>query len=390
MKRFLGLGLIIALLMTGCSANEEDQQLIKEISERLEEIEDNNKKLNDKINSLTEENQRLRGENKVLIAQLSATPMPKPTITSLPIITPTPILASESTSTPAPTAMGQPTEFEGVTIIPHTGTVVSTTSVNIRSGPGTIYSKVGSVKTGEEFVISGETSNGWWQIEYDGDTAYINQKYSMLKEPTLTFDQLKSRHVFESNPGTIYKRAQCEIEKPENIVVESFVSRDGKTEYYIYYFNNNTDRYCTDSYSAKMSYYDAQGYEMPQSSRSISFEMLGYAAYYIDNDFGWSSRKLLIKHEHENQDIRQFKKINLLSSTYSNGFVEIKLKNPNDTGLSIVSMVVLFFDNEGYYIGRLGTRTSNLYASQYEDVIQVEAPSEMKSYIIIFTDNDLL
>ena len=43
---------------------------------------------------------------------------------------------------------------------------------NIRSGPGTEYSIIGTASEGDELTITGETS-GWYQLRYDGKTGYI-------------------------------------------------------------------------------------------------------------------------------------------------------------------------------------------------------------------------
>ncbi|MBR6383984.1 MAG: SH3 domain-containing protein [Lachnospiraceae bacterium] len=50
-------------------------------------------------------------------------------------------------------------------------------NVNIRSGPGTDYERLGSAYKGYDFkIISGETSE-WIKIEYDGKPAYVYAEY---------------------------------------------------------------------------------------------------------------------------------------------------------------------------------------------------------------------
>ncbi len=89
----------------------------------------------------------------------SPTPVPSPT----PQPTPTP---SESFATPEPT---QPAE---------TGTVVvnGRNTLNVRSGPGTDYDKIGVLKNGETVVILGRDGT-WLRIEYEGQTAWVYSKY---------------------------------------------------------------------------------------------------------------------------------------------------------------------------------------------------------------------
>lgn len=50
-------------------------------------------------------------------------------------------------------------------------------NVNIRSGPGTDYERLGSAYKGYDFkIISGEDSE-WIKIEYDGKPAYVYSEY---------------------------------------------------------------------------------------------------------------------------------------------------------------------------------------------------------------------
>ncbi len=61
--------------------------------------------------------------------------------------------------------------------------IVSTngTNLNIRSGAGTSYSKIGSLKNGSEVTIVEETSNGWYKIKFNSGYGYVSAKYIKLK-----------------------------------------------------------------------------------------------------------------------------------------------------------------------------------------------------------------
>lgn len=59
-----------------------------------------------------------------------------------------------------------------------TGTV-SGTDVRVRSGPGTSYSILGTCGTGDTFTVTGE-SGDWYQISYNGGTAYVYKLYLKL------------------------------------------------------------------------------------------------------------------------------------------------------------------------------------------------------------------
>lgn len=53
---------------------------------------------------------------------------------------------------------------------------VNTNSLNVRSGPGTNYSKLGTLKKGEKVGVLSE-NNGWSKINYNGKEAYVSSKY---------------------------------------------------------------------------------------------------------------------------------------------------------------------------------------------------------------------
>lgn len=51
-------------------------------------------------------------------------------------------------------------------------------SVNVRSGPGTDYEKLGTLSTNQEVTVTGrDNESGWYQIEYNGSTAFVSDSY---------------------------------------------------------------------------------------------------------------------------------------------------------------------------------------------------------------------
>lgn len=55
-------------------------------------------------------------------------------------------------------------------------TVTAKSGLNVRSGPGTNYSKIGALAYGTQIEVAG-ISNGWATITYSGKTAYVSSKY---------------------------------------------------------------------------------------------------------------------------------------------------------------------------------------------------------------------
>jgi hypothetical protein len=57
--------------------------------------------------------------------------------------------------------------------------VQSTTTVNVRTGPGTSYGVVGTVPTGHRYAAQSKTGS-WWRIWYDGALRYTHANYYTL------------------------------------------------------------------------------------------------------------------------------------------------------------------------------------------------------------------
>lgn len=83
----------------------------------------------------------------------------------------TPELETETGSEPAPDQDSEAAQ-------PQRG-LVTTSSLNVRSGPGTQYSKVGSLKKSTVITVTG-TSDGWYQITSGSLSGYVSSKYVTL------------------------------------------------------------------------------------------------------------------------------------------------------------------------------------------------------------------
>lgn len=75
-------------------------------------------------------------------------------------------------------------------------TMWSTSEVNCRTGAGTSYQKVGSLKKHEEVKVTGVASNGWYEItKEDGTKFYVSNKYLSEENPS-------DRVVYDVNEET--------------------------------------------------------------------------------------------------------------------------------------------------------------------------------------------
>ena len=62
-------------------------------------------------------------------------------------------------------------------------TMYTSDTVNVRSGAGTDYDKVGKLKWGTETTVTGETDNGWYEVAFDNGTAFIIGDYMVNELP---------------------------------------------------------------------------------------------------------------------------------------------------------------------------------------------------------------
>jgi len=58
-------------------------------------------------------------------------------------------------------------------------------NVNLRLGPDTSYDVVTTISYGTQVVATGQTDNGWYVVDYDGQTVYVISDYMQDTEPEL-------------------------------------------------------------------------------------------------------------------------------------------------------------------------------------------------------------
>jgi hypothetical protein len=63
----------------------------------------------------------------------------------------------------------------------------ASTTVNVRTGAGTDYQKVGKVSWGTPVTVTGVTDNGWFEVNYKDSTAYIKGDYLMDRIPGVPY-----------------------------------------------------------------------------------------------------------------------------------------------------------------------------------------------------------
>ncbi len=63
------------------------------------------------------------------------------------------------------------------TVEEHNAVLFVKKAVNVRKGPSTDYEKIGGLGKGEQIQVTGVASTGWYQIQYNGVTAYVASSY---------------------------------------------------------------------------------------------------------------------------------------------------------------------------------------------------------------------
>ena len=109
----------------------------------------------------------------------TSTPAPTPAVTAPATATPPAAPTPAVTGTPPAAAEPPPTADPGeetAAPVPAPLNAVLTVGgeMNIRSGPGEEYDRIGGASAGEEFRITGKNEDGnWWQIDFGGEIAWI-------------------------------------------------------------------------------------------------------------------------------------------------------------------------------------------------------------------------
>lgn len=131
------------------------------------------------------------------------TPTPTPKSTKKATNTPTPTPKSEKKATNTPTPTPKPTKKATNTPTPtpkssqswtekeYKATVYTTTTVNIRKGPGTDYGTYKTVTSGTKLSVVAETDNGWYKLD---SGYYIMAKYTSTKTPATPTPAPSNKH----------------------------------------------------------------------------------------------------------------------------------------------------------------------------------------------------
>lgn len=84
-----------------------------------------------------------------------------------------------------------------------TGYALST--LNVRSGAGTSYSRLGVLNVGQSVILLGDAANGWYRISYDNGVGYVSAQYistDINDVPTSTPANTSNQSTGNASPST--------------------------------------------------------------------------------------------------------------------------------------------------------------------------------------------
>ena len=127
-----------------------------------------------------------------------------------------------------------------------TGKVKDTDSLNVRSGYGTNYQIIGTLKLGEKIEIV-EQQNGWYKIKFNGRYGYVSGRYIALDENKPEFTDInahwaKNQIIDFSSKGYINGYEDNTFRPDDNVSRAEFVKILNK----VFKFTNTTNSNFTD------------------------------------------------------------------------------------------------------------------------------------------------
>lgn len=139
-------------------------------------------------------------------------------------------------------------------VISLTGTtgIVKEGPLNVRKGPGTSYSSLGSMAKGKTFNITGkiQSSEGawWYRLSYNGKTGYVHSKYITIKTTSSTVVKVlkntkgtvKSTSVnVRRGPGVAFDTLG-KLTKGKTFTITGKIKDNGGTWWYRFTYNGKT------------------------------------------------------------------------------------------------------------------------------------------------------
>ncbi len=172
---------------------------------------------------------------------------------------------------------------DDVQVLATTAYVQATANVNVRSGPGTGYSKLGQLTKGQTVEKLG-VSGSWTKINYNGETAYVSTRYlkDILSSESASASNVQATaNVYvRSGPGTGYsKLGQLikgqTVEKLGTSGSWTKISYNGKTAYVSSQYLKPVSSSSSSGSTTSTTYMEATANVNVRSGPGTSYSKLG-------------------------------------------------------------------------------------------------------------------
>lgn len=108
----------------------------------------------------------------------------------------------ETNESSSETALEETEETPAYTVTDMEKTMYVQKSVNVRSGPGTGYDKLGALNTNDEVKVTGQADSGWYRIEYKGSVGFVSNNYLGDSKVTVTTTPATPNNSGETGSNT--------------------------------------------------------------------------------------------------------------------------------------------------------------------------------------------
>ncbi len=143
----------------------------------------------------------------------------------------------EETPEPTPEVTPEPTpepDFApdpSITISEMKDTVyVTANGVNLRIGPGTEYDVIKSLSRGDELDRVGVTNNGWSEIDWDGERAFLSNDYVSEDKPEAVVTEKNDTVYVTGNSVNLREGAGTEYDVTASLTKGTELKRTGTTD----------------------------------------------------------------------------------------------------------------------------------------------------------------
>lgn len=172
----------------------------------------------------------------------------------------------------------------------------TTESLNVRKGPSVSYDVVKTLPAGTTVTIKSET-NGWYKIESQGVTGYVNGKYIKLNTSTSTGQsQTTSSDTKVIATGVVTATLNVRSGGSVDYSIKGGLSKGTKVEI----VSKLSNGWCKIKYGTGYGYVNGKYIEGISSSSSIATVK---EAVYLRNDASWSATKGVVVKKDEKVEV---------------------------------------------------------------------------------------